>query len=283
MKNKNEKIAFITILVVFLFGSVTVFLHEAIPQDNSYHLFSDTRSLFNTPNFYNVASNLPFLIVGVMGIQWLFRSGINKLPTELRQALFIFFLGVFLVGVGSGYYHLWPDNQTLVWDRLPMAVAFMALMSVIIGDFISIRSIKFVLPALLVFGIFSVVFWYITEMKGAGDLRFYILVQFLPILIIPIILIGFKPEYTSSAGYWRLLGAYGLAKGFEHLDSSLYNFVGFLSGHTLKHLTAALGIYFLLSAFKVKNTSAVGSKEYHNIPKDKIVVENFGEQKKRHN
>jgi hypothetical protein len=39
-----------------------------IPQDPSYHQFADQRTLLGIPNFWNVVSNLPFVLVGAIGL-----------------------------------------------------------------------------------------------------------------------------------------------------------------------------------------------------------------------
>src|SRR2546422_9702397 len=39
-----------------------------ISQDAAYHEFADTRRLFGVPNFLNVASNIPFLVIGILGV-----------------------------------------------------------------------------------------------------------------------------------------------------------------------------------------------------------------------
>lgn len=33
-----------------------------------------------------------------------------------------FYIGVAAVGFGSAYYHLQPNDSTLVWDRLPVSL-----------------------------------------------------------------------------------------------------------------------------------------------------------------
>ena len=45
-------------------------------------------------------------------------------------AIVILFLGILLTGFGSAYYHLDPTISTLFWDRLPMAVSFMAILAI---------------------------------------------------------------------------------------------------------------------------------------------------------
>ena len=123
----------------WLLGAVTVggiaaaFWSEPIPQDPRYHEFADRRTLCGTPNFWNVFSSLSFVLVGAFGL-----SKFSRLqPSSPRSAYVVFCVGVVFVGFGSAYYHYSPSTQALVWDRLPMTVAFMALFSMVVRDRIS--------------------------------------------------------------------------------------------------------------------------------------------------
>ncbi|HNG60439.1 MAG TPA: hypothetical protein PKZ52_11485, partial [Cellvibrionaceae bacterium] len=78
-----------------------------------------------------------------------------------------------------------------------------------------------------------------------GDLQAYLLVQFLPMLIIPLILLLFPVNHSRPSAYWLLLVCYLLAKVCEHFDTVIYELGLGLSGHTLKHLIAAAGIFLL--------------------------------------
>ncbi|MFZ0133642.1 MAG: ceramidase domain-containing protein [Desulfobacterales bacterium] len=224
-------------------------VHGPIPQSASYHAFADNRTLAGIPNFADVVSNLFYVLVGVLGLYKMSVSGTLRIVDENKAGYQVFFAGVALVGLGSGYYHLVPTNATLVWDRIPMTVAFMALFSIIVSEFVSIRSgVKLLVP-LVAAGILSVVYWYWTEAAGRGDLRPYILVQFLPMVVIPVILVCFPSVFTRVSGYWWLLAAYVLAKLFEHFDREIFGILGFVSGHTLKHLASAVGVYILLVSY----------------------------------
>ena len=250
MNSVKEKVAYAAILFISIAGIVGMMMVEPIAQDPGYHQFSDQRTILGIPNFWNVMSNLPFLIVGAMGLFSLFYSGRIKFIAEIKPAYVLFFAGVALVNFGSGYYHLWPANETLVWDRLPMTFAFMALFAVIIGEFACLKASKIALWPLVVFGGFSVFYWHFTETAGHGDLRLYALVQFLPMLLIPLLLLLFKPRFTGTGGYWALLLAYLLAKVLEYFDGAVFNSLGFISGHSLKHIVAALGVFVLLRTYK---------------------------------
>jgi hypothetical protein len=220
-------------------------LAPAIPQDPAYHRFADRSTHFGVPNFWNVASNLPFLLVGLAGIRELYRGKPAIVP-ELRTGYLLFFMGIALIGPGSARYHLAPDNAGLVWDRLPMTLAFMAFLAVVIAEYISVPAGRKLLWPLVVAGLASVIYWRVSEAWGQGDLRPYALVQFLPMLLIPLILLMFRPSFTGSACLWAMLGAYGAAKLAEFLDEPVFRTLYPLSGHALKHLLAAFGVYCFL-------------------------------------
>ena len=253
MVNKNitnEKIGFWLIALLALLALTVLVIHGAIPQSQRYHDFADQRAVWGIPRFFDVISNLPFVLVGLLG---LYKSMVSKTITvgkENQKSYNVFFFGLALLGVGSGYYHLAPTNASLVWDRIPITIAIMALSAIVFGEFVSLRLGAKLLIPLVAIGILSVLYWYWSETAGNGDLRPYALVQFLPMVTIPIVLVFFNSKYTKTSGYWFLFSAYIVAKLCELFDREIYNFFDFVSGHTLKHLFAALGLYFLLLSFQ---------------------------------
>jgi hypothetical protein len=238
----------IAISLVVVLG---LMLQKPIAQDVLYHNFEDANTYFDISNFWNVVSNLPFFVVGFLGLLQLNKL---KIIALLKPAYFTLFLGVLLVSFGSGYYHLAPNNQTLVWDRLPMTIAFMALFTIIIGEFISVSLAKKLFYPLLILGLASVYYWYSTAQNGVGDLRFYVLIQFLPMLLIPVILLIYPSRFNQLSAYWYLLLAYLLAKVFEHYDMEIHQLLGAgISGHPIKHVVAAIGMYVLLRSYEKRN------------------------------
>jgi hypothetical protein len=225
-----------------------------IAQDPAYHDLADRRSLLGIANFGDVTSNAGFLVVGLLGLRFLAgRPGTALLPSALdRWPYAVFFAGVATVAVGSGYYHLAPSNDTLLWDRLPMTAAFMALFAAFVADRIARRvGAAILLPVLLALGVASVVYWHVTEAAGHGDLRFYALVQFYPMLAIPLMCWLFPGRHTSGRSVVYILLWYGLAKLCEHFDAHIYDLLAHtLSGHSLKHLFAALAVYMVLSMLR---------------------------------
>jgi len=160
----------------------------------------------------------------------------------------LFSLGAILVGAGSAWYHLAPGNGTLVWDRLPMTIAFMALFSRVISDRISVRLGRWLLWPLVFAGAASVLYWDWSELQGRGDLRAYGLVQFLPMLLIPLMLVMASGKGIRTPWLWATLASYAMAKLAEYFDAGIYAATGFLSGHSIKHLLGALAIFFALKA-----------------------------------
>jgi hypothetical protein len=239
-------------LVGFTLLAITVvFFLPPIPQDPAYHDFVDQRTLYGVPNFWNVASNLPFVIAGLLGLLLLNRRQTvdGGLP-ELYSAYQVFFVGVLLTGFGSAWYHLSPTNETLVWDRLPMTLAFMAFFSMVLGENLSPGLGKRLLWPLLLVGVLSIVYWHITESAGHGDLRPYGLVQFLPMVLIPVILLTFRSRLSGAAFLWAMVGSYVVSKLAEYYDAEIYAAIGSLSGHSVKHIIAAGGTLFIYYALR---------------------------------
>lgn len=236
----------ILLCLITLLAVAVVFSMPPIAQDSTYHQFSDNKSLYNIPNFRNTASNLGFVIVGFFGL-----SRIKSTAPALRLPFALFCLSVILIGPGSAFYHLSPCSNTLVWDRLPMAMAFMSLFALVIQSRISDRLGRWLLWPLLLAGISSVLYWYWSEQQGIGDLRPYALVQYLPMLLIPLLLILYARPDDGSQWIWTALGCYVLAKMAEAADHAVFlASQGLISGHSLKHLLAALAILLAIRAVK---------------------------------
>ena len=245
----RQKFGFIAIIIICMVAIVSMFLLGPIAQDPVYHLFADQRKLLSLPNFADVTSNVFFLVIGLLGLKQLFKGQLN-IVDEFKHAYLFLFLGIALTAFGSAYYHISPNNQTLFWDRLPIAIAMMSLISIILAEFVCLKFAKLVFWPALMLGALSVIYWIWTENTGHGDLRFYGLVQFLPMASIPIILICFKSRFSHVHAYWWLLLCYAAAKVFEHFDKETFLALGIISGHTLKHLIAALGLWLLLKSFQ---------------------------------
>jgi hypothetical protein len=233
-----------------------------IPQDLAYHRMADERPLLGIPNCLNVLSNVPFAIVGLLGLGVARRRTGDTAafadPWE-RWPYMALFGGTALTAAGSAYYHLAPDNARLVWDRLPMAVGFMGLLTAVVAERVSLRAARRFFIPLLVFGAASVLYWYWSELRNAGDLRPYALVQFGSLLVIVLTLVLYPPRYTGTGYLFAGLAAYALAKAFEFADRAVFEAGQIVSGHTLKHLLAAGGLACIVAMLSARGPSRPGS------------------------
>lgn len=219
-------------LVVF----ILLFSKPVMTQQQSYHLFVDTRNFFGIPNAMDVLSNIFFALTGLLGM-W---EVAKMTGLETKKSWWWFFLSILLIAPGSAYYHWSPNDATLVWDRLPMSMGFMALYIVLLCEHLDFKIERYLFPA-LAFGILSVMVWVMTS-----DLRFYFWVQFSSFVTIPFILLLFPSKFTMKGYYGVTLLLYGLAKWTEIKDKEIFYGSGeMVSGHTLKHVLAALGLLAL--------------------------------------
>jgi hypothetical protein len=236
MLSSANKCHRVLILLILMAASLAgLLLLPPIAQDQNYHAFADQRTLFGMPNFWNVVSNFPFIAIGAVG-PWRFRRD---------PATTMLFLGILLTGFGSAYYHFSPNDRTLFWDRLPMAISFMAILAIAIEERVDAKVGAVLLWPLIAVGIFSLLLW-----RWTGDLRLYGWVQFFPCLALPLLFLLFPPKYSATF-YWFIAAAlYALAKLFEFYDDAIFSFGSILSGHTFKHIVAAAACVAVLRHFE---------------------------------
>lgn len=229
-----------------------------IPQDTFYHNFADQRDFWGIPNTFDVLTSLAFLIVGVWGLIFLWQNQSRIALQHKRELIFwiLFFGGVSLVAFGSGYYHLNPTNETLVWDRYAIAFAIMAWFSYILYAHGENRFGFFALPVLILFGLGTVWYWDYTEAQGIGDLRPYAVAQFGPLILTPFLLYLNKGDYTGRRYLVGLLLWMVLAKITEATDGPIFQLSqGIISGHTLKHFASALGCFEMIRYLKHRTSN----------------------------
>jgi Ceramidase len=230
--NRRSRVDPILVLALLTVATLAVLLLvPPVPQDQAYHLFADQRRLLGIPNFWNVVSNLPFLVVGGLGL-----ARLRDTP-----AMIVLFLGFLLTGIGSSYYHLEPNDDRLFWDRLPMTLSFAAIFALVVDERVGARTGAAVLWPMLAIGVSSLLVW-----LWIDDLRLYFWAQFYPGLALLVLMMLYPAKY-SHARYWLFAaGLYALSKCFEFADAAVYSPGHIVSGHTLKHLFAAAACFVVL-------------------------------------
>ncbi len=220
-------------------------LWEKLPAaDNpSYFNFAEQRTLLGIPHFGDVISNLPFLFVGVWALLFLAKK--KKKDLHVTSGLIIAVSSI-LICLGSAYFHWKPNTETLFWDRLPMSVAFGSIMALIIGDRTKEKFGWWVTAILIPLGVLTVVGW----SQGWFSLRPYLILQFGSMIAVFTIACLRRKGKIPNKAIWACLGFYVAAKVFEVLDLPVYELTGFISGHTIKHVLAAVALYKILGYMK---------------------------------
>jgi hypothetical protein len=219
------------ILALTMFGPIA--------QLANYHHFADQRAFSGIANAGDVLSNLGFLAVAAYGFMTLRTS---RRDDPARMAYTVFFAAIGATAFGSTWYHMAPDDARLIWDRLPIALACAALLAAALRD--AYPKMVWSLPLLTGFGALSVAWW-----SWTGDLRFYLLIQAAPLVLIPVLQWQSGTPMAQRTLFFVAIGLYVWAKLFEVADQAVFQALGFVSGHTIKHLLAVAAAFVLARAF----------------------------------
>jgi hypothetical protein len=242
--------AYAAAAVLLALTAVAWFSAGPVPQDPRYHDYADRRVVLGIPYGWNVVSNLALVAAGAAGLGYLARLG-RRGRDGILVHYGVLFAGALLSGLGSAYYHLAPTNDTLVWDRLAISVGMAGFFSAAVAELVGRRLAGVLLPVWLLAGLGSVGYWIMSEQAGAGDLRAYAVVQFLPVPLLAWMLWAFPRPRRYTPYVLAAIAWYALAKLFELLDGELFALAG-VSGHTLKHLAAAAAPACLLPMLRAR-------------------------------
>jgi len=220
--------------------------HGPIAQPAHYHDFADQQMCYGIAHFADVVSNVGFALVALWG-WWQLRPAAGRQSLRYGWAGYrLFLMGLFLTALGSAYYHLAPDNQRLVWDRLPIALLCAGLLAGVWGD-VWKKSSRLMALGLGVAAVCSVGWWHVTEQAGAGDLRPYLLLQGLPLVLIPVWQWAHGAPRADRLAFAGAVLLYVLAKFAELADHQIAAITGGLTGHTAKHLLATVAAALIVA------------------------------------
>ena len=225
---------FVASFLLRLFG-----VFKLAPAEN---LFADTRSLCGVHHFGDVLSNMSFILVGIYGIYSLIKNDNNDIN------MWLIALGSMLVGLGSSYYHLNPNNNTLLWDRLPMSIVFSGIFMYAMAELDLVKKINYIPASIayLVFSMATVITWYIGTKIHHDLIAPYVFLQFggMILIIILALMAFFESKNKLAKTLISIIACYALAKVFEHFDFQIFTALNhIISGHSIKHIVSAFAIW----------------------------------------
>ena len=247
---------------------VALYFYGPISQPLAYHDFADKRAIVGAPHGADVWSNLGFALVGLWGFIRLFPK---RHQPQLRQGwpgYALFLLALIATAAGSAFYHWEPDNFRLIWDRLPIALACAGLLAAVGSETHRSDEGWAATAALAIVAIASVAWWYITGVLGQDDLRPYLLLQCLPLVLVPLWQKAYYTPVADRKAFLWAIGCYVLAKATELGDYALFDSLHVVSGHTLKHLFATLAAAVIVWRLTERGTVRIEQKRSRNAVND---------------
>ena len=252
---KVRRQVWLTLFAALLLWGLLRLAFGPLPQDPAYHRFADTRTLLGViPRAGDVLTNLAILGAAIFG--WALRPRMALAMNE-RAAANLLIAGTALTALGSAYYHQFPNNATLLWDRLPMTLTIMPALVLVLADRVHPLFARRALWPFTVFAAASVVFWAWSETTGAGDVWLYAVVRIGPAVLIPLLLILRAPRYTGSPWLVTAVVLQVVLVVFEYFDHEIFAATGGVaSGHNLKHVTVGATLACLFIWLRVRRQRA---------------------------
>jgi hypothetical protein len=223
---------------IVLIAVVAMALYGPIDQLAHYNEYADRRAWLGIPNAADVLSNLGFALVAFWGFAIL-RTKETVTP-RAAAGWWVFFAALAFTALGSSYYHWAPDNDRLICDRVAIALACAGLLAAMRAETRDTPQSPWVLPALIAAAIASVVWWKVSASLGMEDLRPYLLLQGAPLLLVPLWQAGYGSPRADRVAFGIAIALYVAAKIVELNDAAIFAALGFVSGHTIKHLLAVV-------------------------------------------
>lgn len=240
------------LLAAFALLVLAAILAPVVNQPATYHAFADHSVWRGVPHAGDVLSNLPFALCGLAGF-WLFwRLPACTVDNGHRATLNLLFAGLVLTALVSGAYHWRPDDAGLALDRLGMGVALAGLMGLAAAERVSARAAGFLAVGILVASALAVHTW-----QKTGNLAPWVVCQAGGAVLIAGLACLRAVPGALQVRWFPVLLAYAAAKVFEISDHAIHEFAAHaVSGHTLKHLIAALAVLPVLCAMPASTSPA---------------------------
>ena len=211
-----------------------------IPVDAASHRYADDRAWLGIPNALNVVVNLPLFWLGVWG--WCATRS-NGWPRPLRVPWQGFHLLAMTVALTSALYHAAPSDTLFVVSHVGQASAFAMLTLGMLAELVDARfgSSAACVSAAAAVALAGAGIVYAGRLDGAIDMRPLVLVELVPVLLIPAGALSLRGQHTTASNWLVVLMLYASAKLFDLGDAAILRLTaGLISGHSLMHLNLAI-------------------------------------------
>ena len=202
------------------------------------HRYADQRSWHGLPQALNALSNFPLLLASAWGWR---STAASRWPAHLRAAWRGFHGFMLLSSVLGLAYHLRPNDGLFVATHLAVVGAFglltCALLAERLGSAFASRTVRLLVPGVATaLGVGLLIG---ERFSGSIDMRPVMLLEVVPMLLLPSGLLQLPGAQTRALDWFVLLAGYGMSEVFALFDAPIFRATGWISGHTLMHLSLA--------------------------------------------
>jgi hypothetical protein len=205
------------------------------------HQYADQRYWLGIPGAANVWVNLAMFAAGAWGWR---ATRASLWPAHLRAPWQLFHLCAMLSAAASGLYHARPGDSLFVLTHVFTAAGFMMLTLGLLAERVHSRFGSLVACALVLFGVAATGLVMLFGYSGQTglDMRPLLFLEIIPVLVIPAGALSLPGRSTLALDWILVLTLYALAKLLESSDALVLEMSGWISGHTLMHLTLAAAV-----------------------------------------
>lgn len=234
----GRRCALVLLAALTLAALVGLLAWGPVPLDAGTHRYADQRDWLGLPNAGNVLANLPLLLVALWGWHATLASG---WPARLRRA----WAGFHACAVGgsaiAAIYHVAPTATGYVLAQMAMSAAFVLLTLGMLAERVhaGIGGRPVATTATLVGAATLAALASGSVGDGAVDLRPFLLLQLIPVLLIPAGALSLPGAHTRPSDWLLMLVAYVAAQAFDVADAAIHAATGWIGGHALMHLALA--------------------------------------------
>jgi hypothetical protein len=234
----GRRCALVLLAALTLAALVGLLAWGPVPLDADVHRYAEARRWLGLPNAGNVLANLPLLLVGLWGWRVTRDSG---WAAPLRRAWMGFHACVAGGSLIAATYHVAPNAAGYVLAQIAMSAAFVLLTLGMLAERVHVRfgARPFATTVALLGAATLVALASGATGDGAIDLRPFLLLQLLPVLLIPAGALSLPGTHTRASDWLLMLVAYAAAQGFHFADAAIHAATGGLGGHALMHLALA--------------------------------------------